>query len=154
MCTGQHGRCRSVTDNIKEMLSLPTFLKNSGILGCHCAHQYSDSEVGRYFYPRLPHALKGINAVLFTIFRSLGLAMHIWPVSEGRFSKEDTDTAPRFRDLIIIEEDTEGELNACRVSACQDQHQNSSLANSNAIEIKGQAPPVRWQRYFRECHMV
>jgi hypothetical protein len=94
---------------IKEVLSLPTLLKNGGILGFTCAHQYPDSEVGTYCYPRLPHALKDTDAVLFTILPSLGLAVHIWPVSEGGFSKEDTDAAPRFRDLIIIEEETEGD---------------------------------------------
>ncbi|KAN0098474.1 hypothetical protein V8E51_014137 [Hyaloscypha variabilis] len=109
-------RLSSLYYSIKEMLSLPTFLKNGGILGFHCAHQYPNSEVGTYFYPRLPHALKGIDAVLFTIFRSLGLAVRIWPVSEGRVSKEDSDATPRFRDLIIIEEETEGDLKAGRVT--------------------------------------
>jgi hypothetical protein len=119
------------------VLSLPTVLKNGGILGFHCAHQYPDSEVGTYCYSRPPHALKGIDAALFTIPLSLGLAVPIWFVSESWFSKEDTDAAPRFRDLIIIEEEAEGDLKAGKPSVYQDQHQNLNATYSDTIKIKG-----------------
>ena len=89
------------------------------------------------FYPRLSQALKGDDAVLSTIFHALGLAVRIWPVSEGRFSKENTDAAPRFRDLITTEEETEGDLKASKVSDYQDPHQNLNLADRDTIEIKG-----------------
>ena len=63
--------------SIKEMLSLPNFLKNGGILSFYYVYQYPNSEVGTYFYLRLPHALKGIDAILFTVFRALSLAVRI-----------------------------------------------------------------------------
>jgi len=113
--------------SIKEMLSSPIFMKNGGIFGFHCAYQYADTVCGTHFYPRYPHALKGIDAVLVTIFRTLGLTIHLEPVPDGEFRKEDshpkdtiTSATSKFRDLIIIEEETREELEESTVSVFQD----------------------------------
>jgi hypothetical protein len=74
--------------SIKEMLSSPTFMKNGGILGFHCAHQYAHTLCGTYNYPRRAHALKGIDVFLVTIFRTLGLTVHLEPVPEGDLSED------------------------------------------------------------------
>lgn len=70
-------------DRVKEMLSAPAFMKQGGILGWRCKHSYdhTDDTANK----RLPYELKGIDVVLFTIFRSLGLRTHVRPVLHKPF---------------------------------------------------------------------
>jgi hypothetical protein len=53
------------------------FMKEGGILGFHCAYQYPQRAEGTDYYERYPLTLKGADAVLFTVFRALGLTVHI-----------------------------------------------------------------------------
>lgn len=101
--------------SISSMLSSPAFMKNGGILGFHCAHQYAHTD--RTANQRLPHALKGIYVVLFTIFRTLGLTVHVRPILDKEFSEDDflpasriTRAALEFRAMKIVGEDTYWEL--------------------------------------------
>jgi hypothetical protein len=101
--------------SISSMLSSPAFMKNGGILGFHCAHQYAHTD--RTANQRLPHALKGIDVVLFTIFRTLGLTVHVRPILDKEFSEDDflpasriTRAALEFRAMKIVGEDTYREL--------------------------------------------
>jgi hypothetical protein len=101
--------------SISSMLSSPAFMKNGGILGFHCAHQYAHTD--RTANQRLPHALKGIDVVLFTIFRTLGLTVHVRPILDKEFSEDDflpasriTRAALEFRAMKIVGEDTYWEL--------------------------------------------
>lgn len=101
------------------------FIKNSGILGFDCTHQYAHIVAGTYYYPRLLLTLKGIDGVLFTIFRTLSLTVHVQLVLKGTFSKEviylkETGVAPKFRDLITIREEIGGEVEESEVSVYQD----------------------------------
>lgn len=100
--------------SVKEMLESPAFMKSGEILGFHCAHQYAHTD--GIANQRLPHALKGIDVALFTIFRALGLTVHVRPVLEEEFSEEDihprgiiTRAASEFRDLIVIGEENAGD---------------------------------------------
>ena len=68
-----------IYQSIKEMLSLPTDMKNSGTLGFRCAHQYPDHTEGTYDYGRIPCTLKGTNVALFTMFRTIDLIVHMQP---------------------------------------------------------------------------
>jgi len=90
-------------------------MKNGGILGFHCAHQYAYTD--ETTNQRLPHALKGIDVVLFTIFRTLGLTVHVRPILDKEFSEDDflpasriTRAAPEFRAIKIVGEDIYWEL--------------------------------------------
>ena len=74
-------------------------MKNGGILGFHCAHQYAHTD--RTANQRLPHALKGIDVVLFTIFRTLGLTVHVRPILDKEFSEDDFLPASRITQAAL-----------------------------------------------------
>lgn len=122
-----------VYESVKAMLESPAFMKNGGILGFHCTHQYAhtDGTANR----RLPHALKGIDVVLYSVFRSLGLKVHVRPVLEQEFSEEEntekrwdkpdeyesesktiTRAAPTFRKTVMRAEESYGEVEDYDVS--------------------------------------
>ncbi|KAI1392833.1 uncharacterized protein F4822DRAFT_142430 [Hypoxylon trugodes] len=65
------------------LLESPAFMKSGGILGFHCAYQYPETFEGTHYYERYPLTLKGIDFIVFTIFRSLGLTVHIKPRESG-----------------------------------------------------------------------
>jgi hypothetical protein len=109
--------------SVRDLLSSPAFMKKGGILGFHCTHQYAHTDGTAN--QRFPHALKGIDVVLFTIFRSLNLKVHVRPVIDETFSSEEegedrynrpdgyvskadtiTRAAPEFREIVIIGEET------------------------------------------------
>jgi len=71
------------------MLDSPAFMKKGGTLGFHCAHQYAHTN--NTANKRLPHALKGIDVVIFTIFKSLGLKTEVRPVLDEEFNEEERD---------------------------------------------------------------
>jgi hypothetical protein len=62
-------------------------MKAGSTLGFHFAHQYAHTEGTAN--ERLPHALKCIDVVLFTIFHALDLTAHVRPVLEDKFSEYD-----------------------------------------------------------------
>ena len=89
---------------IKDMLASPTFMKNGGILGFHCAYQYPETFEGTYFYERYPLTLKGIDAVIFAVFRALELTVHIKPYEVGSIiGGEIADAKMRLESLFTEE---------------------------------------------------
>ena len=92
------------------------FMKNGGILGFHCVYQYPQTVEGTYYYERYPLTLKGTDAVLFTLFRALGLTVHI-KASEGYRDRSVDDITTRFRGLISIQDDLGVESEAKNESA-------------------------------------
>jgi hypothetical protein len=104
---------------IKDMLALPTFMKNGGILGFHCAYQYPETFEGTYYYERYPLTLKGIDAIIFAVFRALEITVHIKPYEAGRIiSREIADVKMRLQGLST-EEATHGGLVANEVRTTQ-----------------------------------
>jgi hypothetical protein len=89
---------------IKDMLASPTFMKNGGILGFRRAYQYPETFEGTYFYERYPLTLKGIDAVIYAVFRALELTVHIKPYEVGRIiGGEIADAKMRFQSLSTKE---------------------------------------------------
>jgi hypothetical protein len=83
------------------------FMKDGGILGFHCAYQYPETFEGTYFYERYPLILKGIDAVIFAIFRALGLTVHIKPYEDiNIIVGEIVDTKTRFQGLLSTNDET------------------------------------------------
>ncbi|TVY47844.1 hypothetical protein LOCC1_G002936 [Lachnellula occidentalis] len=108
--------------SLKETLESPGFMKQGGMLGFHCAHQYAHTN--NTANQRLPHALKGIDVVIYTIFKSLGLETQVRPVLDHEFNedwadwsdvhfneleyersaKDFTRALPEFQEIVIIGE--------------------------------------------------
>jgi hypothetical protein len=80
-------------------------MKEGGILGFHCAYQYPQSFEGTFYYERYPLTLKGADAVLFTLFRALGLTVHIKAYERHCYG----NTTKRAQDLISNRADVGGE---------------------------------------------
>ncbi|ERF68495.1 hypothetical protein EPUS_05634 [Endocarpon pusillum Z07020] len=95
---------------IKDMLASPTFMKNGGILGFHCVYQYPEKFEGTYFYERYPRTLKGIDAVIFAIFRALELTVHIKPYEAGSIIGGKIADARVRLESLFTEEATCGRL--------------------------------------------
>jgi len=102
--------------NIKNILSSYTFMMKGGILGFHCAYQYPESVEGTHYYERYPRALKGTDAVLFTLFRAFGLTVHIKAYEGYRHGNADNTTKWR-RGLISTQDDIWGKSEANQISA-------------------------------------
>lgn len=75
----------------KKILSSPMFMKCGGILGIHSSFQYPQTEEGTYYYERYPLTLKGVDAAIFAVFRTLGLTVHIKPF-DWRVEMADVST--------------------------------------------------------------
>lgn len=93
---------------IKDMLASSTFMKNSGVLGFFCAYQYPETFEGTEYYKRYPRTLKGIDAVIFAVFRALGLTVHIKPYEVRWTGSEIADTKTRLQGLLSAEETASG----------------------------------------------
>ncbi|KAL2074629.1 hypothetical protein VTL71DRAFT_8407 [Oculimacula yallundae] len=63
---------------VRDMLLEPGFMKLGGILGYYCRHPYSHTspKMGK----RLPSALQGVDMVLYSVFKSLGLKPQVGPI--------------------------------------------------------------------------
>lgn len=59
---------------------LPAKSLQGGTLGFYCTHAYAHSDDGSR--KRLPFALKGVDMIIYTVFKSLGLDVEILPVLE------------------------------------------------------------------------
>ncbi|KAF9778832.1 hypothetical protein IL306_002889 [Fusarium sp. DS 682] len=92
--------------SVKNLLASSTFMKNGGVLGFHCAFQYPETEEGTYNYERYPLTLKGIDAVIFSVFRAFGLTVHIKPY-DRRVKISDIKTQHQ---VLPAEGTTGGEL--------------------------------------------
>ncbi|KAJ2904300.1 hypothetical protein MKZ38_008359 [Zalerion maritima] len=69
---------------IKDLLASPMFMTDGGILGFHCAYQYPATHEGTEYYARYPRVMKGIDFIIFAVFRALGLTVHIQPYENGK----------------------------------------------------------------------
>ncbi|KAL8830788.1 MAG: hypothetical protein Q9170_005571 [Blastenia crenularia] len=66
---------------VRDMLQEPTFMQKGGLLGFFCHHQYAHAhDSGR---KSLPHAFKGVDLAVYSVFRSLGLKVGLHPVIEN-----------------------------------------------------------------------
>ncbi|KAH6680481.1 hypothetical protein B0J14DRAFT_648860 [Halenospora varia] len=117
-------------NTLHSLLSTPSFLKSGGTLGFHCSHKYAHTDGTANV--RLPHALKGLDVVMYTIFKKLGMKVHVKPILEEEFSEgedeegndlpnrydEDyvktshtiTRAAPEFRETRFIGEESGGDV--------------------------------------------
>ncbi|PVH74564.1 hypothetical protein DL98DRAFT_351955, partial [Cadophora sp. DSE1049] len=68
-------------EGAKKMLEMPSFMTIGGTLGFYCAHQYAHTR--KVTNQLMPHALKGIDAVLFAVFSSLGVKVYVRPVLDN-----------------------------------------------------------------------
>ncbi|KAH8768370.1 hypothetical protein F5883DRAFT_554459 [Diaporthe sp. PMI_573] len=91
---------------VKNLLASPTFMRSGGILGFHCSFQYPETWEGTYFYERYPRTLKGIDAVIFAVFRAFGLTVHIKPYN---WRVEMADVKTRHQILLSAGVTTGGE---------------------------------------------
>lgn len=56
-------------------------MPQGGVLGFHCAHAYAHTNDRSIRH--LPFALKGVDVIVYTVFRSLGLDLKIKPVLDA-----------------------------------------------------------------------
>ncbi|KAH6719680.1 hypothetical protein BKA61DRAFT_707506 [Leptodontidium sp. MPI-SDFR-AT-0119] len=92
-------------EGAKKMLEIPGFMSKGGTLGFYCAHQYAHTR--KVTDQLMPYALKGIDAVLFAVFSSLGVKVHVRPVLDNdAWSREDVDitrSGTRFEDIVMMD---------------------------------------------------
>lgn len=75
-------------EHMKKLLDGGSFKGDR--LGVMCSHYYAHTE--RFNIHRLPSSLKGIDMVVFEVFRSLGLKPQVLPVLKGYDEFEDWDS--------------------------------------------------------------
>ncbi|KAL8720030.1 MAG: hypothetical protein Q9225_003046 [Loekoesia sp. 1 TL-2023] len=67
---------------VHDMLKEPTFLQKGGLLGFFCHHQYAHAHgSGR---KSLPHAFKGVDLAVYSVFHSLRLKVGIHPIIKNK----------------------------------------------------------------------
>lgn len=64
-----------------SLFSLTTFFLPGGTLGFYCVHAYAHAN--DRVVKTLPYALKGVDAVVFSIFQGLNLSVSMRAVMEG-----------------------------------------------------------------------
>ena len=69
-----------LSDKIKQLLRDPAFMSKGGVLGFYCQHAYAHTNQNSC--SRLPYALKGVDAHIYSIFHHIGLETKIRPVME------------------------------------------------------------------------
>ncbi|MCJ1237127.1 hypothetical protein MMC14_005111 [Varicellaria rhodocarpa] len=75
---------------LKSLLQGPAFMVEGGSLGFYCEHRYAHTN--KHFIRRLPYALKGNDAVIFSILlRGFGFKVFLRPVLEELDEYEDSD---------------------------------------------------------------
>ncbi|KAL8979789.1 MAG: hypothetical protein Q9177_006046 [Variospora cf. flavescens] len=69
----------------RDILQEPTFLPNGGLVGFFCHHQYAHAhDSGR---KSLPHAFKGVDLAVYSVFHSLRLKIGVHPIMEHKSRK-------------------------------------------------------------------
>ncbi|KAL9017997.1 MAG: hypothetical protein Q9185_004666 [Variospora sp. 1 TL-2023] len=69
----------------RDILQEPTFLPNGGLVGFYCHHQYAHAHnSGR---KSLPHAFKGVDLAVYSVFHSLRLKIGVHPIMEHKSGK-------------------------------------------------------------------
>ncbi|KAI4172993.1 MAG: hypothetical protein LQ348_006656 [Seirophora lacunosa] len=67
---------------VRDMLQEPTFLRNGGLIGFFCHHQYAHAHgSGR---KSLPHAFKGVDLAVYSVFHSLRLKAGVHPIIKNK----------------------------------------------------------------------
>ncbi|KAE9373086.1 hypothetical protein N431DRAFT_465390 [Stipitochalara longipes BDJ] len=65
-------------EGVKQMLEHPGFMKEGGVLGFYCQYPYSHTKSGTSF--SILYTLQGVDMVIETVFRSIGLKTYLRPV--------------------------------------------------------------------------
>jgi len=74
-------------EHAHSMLSQPNFMVDGGTLAFYCTHRYAHT-AGPTKY-KMPYALKGVDAVLYTVFEKLGMTMKVRPIlKQGSYGDE------------------------------------------------------------------
>ncbi|KAM6505592.1 hypothetical protein FSOLCH5_013767 [Fusarium solani] len=99
----------AIYERTKAMLSCPHLLRYGGVIGYWCAYQYPETFVGTEHYERYLRTLKGVDAAIFAVFRSLGLTVHIKPFDAGQTISSGVflDQRTRFGCLLSTERSLE-----------------------------------------------
>ncbi|KAL8873488.1 MAG: hypothetical protein Q9174_001062 [Haloplaca sp. 1 TL-2023] len=62
----------------RDIVQEPTFLPHGGLIGFYCSHQYAHAtNSGR---KSLPHAFKGVDLAIYSVFRNLGFNVGVHPI--------------------------------------------------------------------------
>lgn len=80
-------------------------MKTGGILGYYCQHPYSHTSSTAS--ARLPFALQGVDLVLYTAFRTLGLKVQVKPILD--YTDFDDILIERYETNVYEEEDDDGQ---------------------------------------------
>ena len=87
-----------LSDKVKKFLRDPAFMTSGGTLGFYCQHAYAHTN--RDLSRRLPYALKGVDAHIYSICHHIGLETKVRPVMEGipeeDFPYEDEEDESSF----------------------------------------------------------
>lgn len=78
-----------LSDKVKRLLRDPAFMTEGGMLGFYCQHAYAHTN--RDLSSRLPYALKGVDAHIYSIFHHMGLEVKIRPVMEELHEEDFSD---------------------------------------------------------------
>ncbi|CAG8976801.1 hypothetical protein HYALB_00012507 [Hymenoscyphus albidus] len=114
----------------QAMLQNPNFLPNGGTLGFHCVHVYPHANEDTD--DLMPYTLKGMDCIVFSVFRELGLRPVARPVMENfpeydgygdslsdEEDQEDPDAGKTaighgFHETVVDEYEVGGSLEECR----------------------------------------
>ncbi|KAN0098925.1 hypothetical protein V8E51_014588 [Hyaloscypha variabilis] len=105
---------------VKEMLEHPGFMKKGGILGFYC--QYPCSHVSANAAKQLPSALQGVDMVVYSVFKSLGLKTEILPLLDvsplDEMDENEYEREEEYHNIYLDELDESDE--DCPVCGCCD----------------------------------
>ncbi|CAG8955206.1 hypothetical protein HYFRA_00007222 [Hymenoscyphus fraxineus] len=102
----------------QAMLQNPNFLPNGGTLGFHCVHAYPHANEDTN--DLMPYALKGMDCIVFSVFRELGLrpvarpVMEDFPEYEDSQSDEEAPIGHGFHETVVDEYEVEGSFEECQ----------------------------------------
>ena len=68
----------ALRNKVMEVLHSPDFMTKGCRLGFYCQHAYAHTDQNHGV--RLPYALKGIDAIFYSIFCHMGLEVKVQPV--------------------------------------------------------------------------
>lgn len=67
---------------VHDMLEEPSFLRKGGTLGFFCHHQYAHTHGSAR--KSLPHAFKGVDLAIYSVFQSLRLNVGVYPIIKNK----------------------------------------------------------------------
>ncbi|KAH8595823.1 hypothetical protein B0O99DRAFT_671823 [Bisporella sp. PMI_857] len=77
-------------ESVKGLLQQPSFLPDGGILGFHCTHRYAHTSQSTN--ELMPYALKGVDAILYMVFRTLGVTVRVRPMLRNEAWQEEIES--------------------------------------------------------------